>query len=234
MKRTLEYLFACLGTATIAALAFFELSKPHVAFGYSIIVLATLTVAWLLDLEIFLYQALIMTGVTAFRLAMNNFQNLHGPLKTDLWGSVWAIVALAVGVPIAFRLRAREAKAEEAPGLLSFVTRHPEQPMFFVPLVLMAVLLFIRMPSGAVTLAWGVEGLVVFVLALIARERSFRLSGLAILLLCVAKIVVWDLWFEPGWSNKGLRVVTLIAVGVILLVVPYLYGRNREAFKEFL
>ena len=52
----------------------------------------------------------------------------------------------------------------------------------------------------------------------------------ALLLLCAGKIVIWDVWS----FDKVQKILTLIVVGIILLVVPYLYGRNKEALKEYL
>lgn len=232
MKTFIEYLLACMGTAAIAALAYFELPMDNVAIGYAVITVAVLTVAWLTHQEIFLYQSLAMMAVTSFRLAMHNFYNLHSSFAASVSAPVWAILVLLAGVPVAFRMRAAGDSTRAQDGMLSFLKRHPEQPLFFVPAALMAVLLFLKMPGDSVTLAWGVEGLAIFVLALFAKERSFRLAGLGMLLFCVAKIVVYDMWFQ--WNDKRLRFITLIVVGVILLVVPYLYGRNKDTFKEYL
>jgi uncharacterized membrane protein len=71
----------------------------------------------------------------------------------------------------------------------------------------------------------------VFVLALWAKVRSFRLAGLGLLLLCAAKIVFWDVWQV---SDLTARYLTLIGVGALILVVSYLISRNREALREYL
>jgi uncharacterized membrane protein len=105
-----------------------------------------------------------------------------------------------------------------------------EQPLFFVPVVLMAILLLLKTPD-LVTLAWGAEGVLVFLLALVARERSFRLTGLSLIMLCVGKVVVWDVWH---YADARARYLTLIGIGLILLVISFLYGRYREAFRELL
>ena len=103
--------------------------------------------------------------------------------------------------------------------------------MFFVPVLLLTVLLALKMPGGMITLAWGIEGMVLFVLALLAKERSYRLTGIALLILCVGKIMVWDVW---QIDDPRARYLTMIGVGGLLLVVSYLYGRNREALREYL
>ena len=102
--------------------------------------------------------------------------------------------------------------------------------MFFVPVMLLAVLLFLKLSGGKVTGAWGLEGFAVFVLALWAKERSFRWTGLSLLLLSICKLVYDTFYFH----NPQVRYITWIGVGIMILVVAFLYGKNREALREYL
>jgi uncharacterized membrane protein len=70
----------------------------------------------------------------------------------------------------------------------------------------------------------------VFLLALWVGERSFRLSGLGLLLLCVGKILFVDVWR----LNPRDRYLTLIVLGGALLLVSFLYTRNRELIRQYL
>jgi uncharacterized membrane protein len=81
------------------------------------------------------------------------------------------------------------------------------------------------------TLAWGLEATAIFVMALAIGERSFRLSGVGLLLVCALKIVGYDVWH---FSDTISRIVTLTAVGAILLGVSFLYGRYRDRIRELL
>ena len=108
--------------------------------------------------------------------------------------------------------------------------RHPEQSSFSSPAFLLTVLLALEMRSGMVTVAWGVEAVAVFVFALWVSQRSFRLTGLGLLLLCVGKIVVVDIW---GLTPRD-RYLTFIVLGTLLLFVSYLYSRYREALRQYL
>ncbi len=237
-KLRIEYLLACIGTATVAALARFELPMETVVVGYAALVPVLLITVWWSKLQVFLYQALVMLGVTVFRLAMHNFRNLSGSFVSALAASLWAIGLLAVGIPMAFQIRSKGKNKDKdkddqdstAQNWITFLARRPEQPLFFASVLLMAVLLAIKLPD-MITLAWGIEGIVVFLLALFARERSFRLTGFALVVLCVAKIACWDAW---KMSDPRARYLTFIGVGVVILVVSYLYARNREALREYL
>jgi uncharacterized membrane protein len=110
------------------------------------------------------------------------------------------------------------------------MTRRPEQLIFFVAVGLLTTLLAVEMRRGMVTLSWGLEGVVIFMLALWACERSFRLAGLGILLLCVGKILLVDVW----GLNPQDRYLTFIVLGAALLLVSFLYTRNREALRQYL
>jgi uncharacterized membrane protein len=81
-----------------------------------------------------------------------------------------------------------------------------------------------------VTVAWGVEGVGIIVLALAVRERSYRLTGLCMLLLCVGKILFKDAW---GLAPRD-KYLTFIILGVALLLVHFLYTKYQETIRQFL
>jgi hypothetical protein len=225
----MEFWLACLGTATLAALARFELPVDAVVIGYAGLVVGTLLVAWLAHRQIFLFQALVMLGVTAFRISMNNLYHLNERFGSSLTDAIWAIALLACAVPLAFQVR-KNAQETNSKGWFGVFALHPEQPMFFVPVALSIVLLFLKLSGGKLTGAWGLEGFVLFVLALLAKERSFRLTGLSLLLASMGKLVYDTLFFD----NPIVRALTWIGIGVLILLVVFLYGKNREALRDYL
>ncbi len=230
-KMRVEYLLACLGTATLAVLARFELPADTVVVGYAAIMLAALLVAWFTRLNIFLFQALALLGVAAFRMSMQNFYRLDEAISFNLRGAVLALALMAAGVPLCLLVRRHSSESATGPGWIRALARRPEQPMFFVPFMLLAVLLYLKVVPGMVTLAWGAEATVVYVLALWAKERNFRLAGLGLLLLCAAKVICWDAW---QMGDLTARYLTLIGVGALMFVISFLYSRNREALRDYL
>jgi hypothetical protein len=227
-----EFLLAGLGTAALAALAYFELGtdwRDAVVIGYAGLVLGTLLVAWLTRRQVFLFQSLVMLGVTAFRLSMTNFFDVQKQVPSSLSGSVWALAVLACAVPLAFQVR-KNAPVGNVPRWFRMFALHPEQPMFFVPVALSVVLLYLEVSGWKLTGDVAVEGLVIWVLALWAKERSFRLTGLALVLLSVGKILFWDTW----QVHDARRYIALLAVGGILMLLGYLYGKYREGLRDYL
>jgi Predicted membrane protein (DUF2339) len=224
-----DLLLATLGTATLAAIARFELPADAVVIGYAGLVVGALLVAWLAKRHIFLYQAVAMLVVAALRVVTNNFYHLHDPFGSSLSSAIWAIALLACAVPLAFQVR-KNAPAGNTRGWLNVLALHPEQPMFFVPVALTAVLLFLKFSGGKVTGLWGLEGFVVFGLALWAKERSFRWTGLSLLMLSIGKLV-YDT-FQV--NNPQVRYMTWIGLGILILVAAFLWARNREALRDYL
>jgi uncharacterized membrane protein len=86
------------------------------------------------------------------------------------------------------------------------------------------------MNPGMITLSWGIEGVMAILLGLLVSERSYRISGLFLLLLCVGKIVIRDAWR----LNERDRYITFIALGAALTLVSTLYGKYRETVRRLL
>ncbi|MBI3670618.1 MAG: DUF2339 domain-containing protein [Acidobacteria bacterium] len=101
---------------------------------------------------------------------------------------------------------------------------------FFVPTVLLTILVSLEVRRSYLTAAWGVEGFAVFALTLPLGERVFRWFSLGLLLLCVARIVTVDVW---ALDPLG-RIFSFLALGAALVLVSYLYARYREFLRRYL
>lgn len=225
-----------LGTLTFAALVRFETGADWAAAGWAALVFALMAVAQRSGKRIFLSQGSFLALGVLFRTVLHNFYE-RSYFPPPPWESRWitagaAIGLLAAALPFAFLLRQREGKMETGglAGALQLVLSRPEQFLFFIAVGLLTALLGIEMRHGMVTLAWGIEGLLVFLLALRIGERSFRLTGLGLLLLCAGKILVVDVWRLDPQD----RYLTFIVLGAALLLVSFLYTRNREALRQYL
>jgi uncharacterized membrane protein len=81
-----------------------------------------------------------------------------------------------------------------------------------------------------VTLAWGMEAVIIFISALAVKERSFRLTGVLLLLGCVVKIIAVDAWQLAPRD----RYLTFIVLGASLLLVSFLYSKYSETIRQYL
>jgi hypothetical protein len=225
------------GSITLVTILRFYLDAGWVAAGWAGLAFALLAVAWAARRDVFLPQSFLLSGIVFSRAVLFNMlvENQWGPTWVD---SRWVHVGMAaallfLGLAFAFPLRERFAAARlRRPYIetLPLALQRPEQVFFFVPLILVTILIENEISQGRVTMAWGVEAVVVFLFALLVGERSFRLTGLGLLLLCVGKILVLDVWRQ----NLSDRYVTFIILGVALLLVSFLYTRYSEAIKRYL
>jgi uncharacterized membrane protein len=228
---------AYLGTATCATVLYYCLDAGWIPAGWAGLALLLIAVAWSARKEVFLHHSLLLAGAVLFRSV---FIDLAEPSAAGsaLFSSrsqhVMAAAALLFAAQaFAFPLRHRYTVARAGHAIAeswTFIFRRPEQFFFFIPLALITLLIARDVSQGRVTMAWGIEAVAVFLFALVVGERSFRLTGLSLLLLCVGKILMLDVWRQ----DKSDRFVTFIILGISLLLVSFLYTRYSEAIKRYL
>jgi uncharacterized membrane protein len=238
LERRLRAASLCcyLGTITLVSLVRFEIEPDWVAAAWSALVVGLFAIAWRTGRGIFLHQALLGTFAILFRTVLHNFYE-RSYFPAPLWQSRWitagaTVSLLCMALPVTFKLRRRE-ESDSQNGIVMFVhslINRPEQVVFFIAVGLVTVLLALEMRRGMVTLSWGIEGVLIFLLALWLGERSFRLTGLALLLLCVGKILLVDIWT----LSPGDRILPMIVLGAALMLVSFLYTRNREKLRQYL
>jgi Predicted membrane protein (DUF2339) len=228
---------ATLGTATIVALFYFQFPIEWVATSWAAVVLVLFALVYSLNRTIFLYQGMAATllvlqrGMTHNLFGAGYFSGGDWKGRFFVLGS--AIALLLATLLFAFPLRSRIKGSRilaKLPNYLAWPVSRPEQLQFFVPVILLTCMLALKMRAGMVTVSWGVEGVLIFLLALALGERSFRLTGLGILLLCVGKVMVLDIWR----LQRRDQYITLIIVGASLVVVSYLFTRYRETIRQLL
>jgi hypothetical protein len=202
--------------------------------AWAITVFVLLGVALFLDRPIFLHQGILLTAGTCVRGIMHNLFGASYFTGGDWTGRYFvvgsAIAVLLACLPFAFRLRDRQKGETFRVRWIGAIVQHPEQFMFFAPVLLLTLMLGLKMRAGMVTVAWGIEGVLIVLLALAVNERSYRLTGLILLLVCVGKIMLRDAW---GLAARD-RYITFIILGAALLLVSFLYSKYREAIRQFL
>lgn len=228
--------FCNFGTLSIVALMRFELPADWVAAAWAGSVFVLFALAWRSKQNIFMGQAILVSFGVLFRTSLHNFYQrsyFPAPLADSRIVCVGTVVGLLLlSLFFAFRLRKGEGPFEKTGlgKLCEALQRRPEQILFFIAIGLLSTLLALEMRHGMVTVAWGLEAVMVFLFALWVKERSFRLTGLGLLLLCAAKILAVDVWR----LNPRDRYLTLIVLGAALLLVSFLYTRYRETIRAYL
>jgi uncharacterized membrane protein len=234
---TLAGILATLGTATVVALFYFQFSIEWVVTAWAALVVVLLGITFLLNRSVFLYQGLLLTLIVFFRGMAHNLFGAGYFTQGD-WSGRFMVLGSAIALlfsSLVFAFPLRERYKDQTPafggwGVIAKLASRPEQLQFFVPVILLTIMLAMKMRAGMVTVSWGVEGVMVILLALALHERSFRLTGLGLLLLCVGKVLALDVW---GLQPRD-RYLTFIIVGAALVFVSYLYSRYRDAIRQLL
>ncbi len=80
------------------------------------------------------------------------------------------------------------------------------------------------------TATWSALALVMFGFGIGLRERMYRWSGLAVLATALARVVVFDVWkLETIY-----RVLSFMALGIVLLVLGFFYNKYQEKIRQWL
>jgi hypothetical protein len=241
------------GTTALLAMLRFELVTEWVAVAWAVLTVALYFAGRKLELPMLNHQAFAVTLLVGVRCAFDNFYQT-GPLwftntrtvtVTLAAAMMYALLTLAL---IEKQKAAKDGAQKAMPHLAEskwrvirwvqkgfrWMDANPQQLYFFVPTILLTVLLSLEMSQNYrsyLTASWGLEAFLIFVVALKLGERTFRWFSLGLLLLCVGRVVAVDI---PGIENPLGRIVSLMGLGAALLLVSFLYARNKELFRKYL
>jgi hypothetical protein len=80
------------------------------------------------------------------------------------------------------------------------------------------------------TATWSALALVMFGCGIGLRERMYRWTGLAVLATALGRVVVFDVWkLETIY-----RVLSFMALGIVLLVLGFFYNKYQEKIRQWL
>ena len=79
-------------------------------------------------------------------------------------------------------------------------------------------------------MTWAGYAVAVLVAGILLHERFLRWLGLGVLAAAVGRVVLVDIWQQ----ETGYRVLTIIALGVALLVVGFIYNKFQDKIRRWL
>ena len=124
----------------------------------------------------------------------------------------------------------REMIAETEKQVLSIYPIFFVAANFFTVWVLSAEVVNYFDTSLALTALWAIYAVALLVVGMIRRWRSVRLWALALLAIPILKVFLWDVF-----TLKQLyRIIAFVGLGILLLVMAYLYHRYSERIRGFI
>jgi Predicted membrane protein (DUF2339) len=235
------------GTISLAVLLRFELPGEWVAVSWAAMAVGLYALSALVRNATFRHQCYAMTLLCGVRCAFDNFYQLSRWHFTNVrTATVVAAALLFYVLFVAAKWKRKQvavgegAKSEATASgggawkmlraAWLWIGTHEQHLFFFVPTILLTVLVSLEVRRGFLTAAWGVEGLIVFLAVLKMDERAYRWFSLLLFLLCVGRIVTVDVWNLDALG----RIVSFLGLGAALLAVSFLYARHKELLRRVL
>jgi uncharacterized membrane protein len=86
------------------------------------------------------------------------------------------------------------------------------------------------MGGSYLTAGWSLLGLAFFAGGFALRERLYRWVGLCVLGCALGRVVLFDVWkLETIY-----RILSFMALGIVLLVLGFIYNKYQEKIREWL
>lgn len=231
--------YATYGLIALLGVLYFEVSSIWVAVAWAVVSVTVMTVGKIGNIPLFRSQAVILTWVVLARCV---FENLYSDDSWRGWNArivVLGIVAalLLFGFFIArfyrydTRTKEQEAQLKGIRWALRGCDINAHHFFFFAAAGLITALIWCEASAdGYLTAAWALEAFAVFLFAVLLGERPYRLFGMGLLLVCVAKVILMDVWLLQTLP----RIIVFIVLGVILVLVSFFYTRYRESWRRLL
>jgi hypothetical protein len=88
-----------------------------------------------------------------------------------------------------------------------------------------------QQPAGFyLTASWSLLALAFFTTGIALRERMYRYLGLGVLACALGRVVIFDVWkLETLY-----RILSFMALGIVLLVLGFIYNKYQEKIREWL
>ena len=203
------------GMISLFVLLRFEMGRVFAVIGWAVLALLLLEASRRLSWRDFRYQSYGVAALTFLRAWSTNFSD-----PADIGGLPGRLLTAGVVIALfhATQLTAPRSDSQSR-GLFG---------LFGV--ALLSLLLFHEVSGGLLTVAWGMQGVLLLAAGFPLRERFLRLPGLALLLGCILKLFLYDLRNLESFY----RILSFIALGVILLAVSWVYTRFRDRIGEYL
>lgn len=212
-ERSLSRLYLYTATLVFIALARFELGSTLVVAGFALFGLAIFEIGQLRKIGDLRWQSyalgLLSFSYTVWMLA----ENRSGVLPA----------ALVIATLYCAQLLARRELAGN-------IERYARAFYSLLATLLLAILLFYRVSGGTLTMVWAVQALALLGAGFPLRDRALRISGLALFMICVFKLFLYDLR-ELETVN---RILSFIVLGLILVGVSWIYTRFHGRIQRYL
>ena len=219
------YLYTAAILATV--LMRFEFGRVFTVTGWSVFALVLLALGFRSGEPDLRWQSYVL-AIFAFVRSWNT--NFYIPESMGGWRMRVLTGAIVIACFYAGEFLCPRKPADGSVRLVDRIDARARVMFSSLATVLLAVLIYYEASGGLLTVSWGLEGVALLAAGFSLRERVMRLSGLALLAVCIAKLFFHDL----GRLDTPHRILSFLLLGAFLLGVSWIYTRFRDAIRRYL
>jgi phage shock protein PspC (stress-responsive transcriptional regulator) len=220
-EQTLARIYTWLAAIVALRVVYLEFNPFFVASGWAGLAVIFLVAGLRTRLIDFRGQSYCVTLLALLRCLSFNFASSgSSSMAPRIFASSLCIALFFVAQALIPRNAGSPAETE----------RHARTFFSVIATLLLTGLLYNEVSGSLLTLAWGFEGVAFLGAGFPLRERILRLEGLGLLLLCILKLFLYDL----RNLETIYRILTFVALGLILLGVSWIYTRFRAQIRRYL
>jgi hypothetical protein len=233
-RRFASALYSYGAAMLLVVLARFEFGRAYAVLAWAPLLLALLVLGIRLGDRHFRFQSYLL-GVLLFARSWETNAYLIGDfygIPERLATTLPSIVAFAAATILCMGNRnpCQAPVQSRIIRWLEVLDRRGHQLFSLLAALLTAILIHHQLSANLVSIAWVIEAFTLLILGMAARERSLRLYGLFLFLVCLIKIAVIDL----AGVETIYRIASMIVLGLILLAASFGYTRHRRAMQRYL
>jgi uncharacterized membrane protein len=182
----------------------------------------------LLSIGYFMLMGLYTLAELRELTIQSEYNTLISRIDVQLY-RIFALISLGISLAVAWHAVVRKQ-------VLSIARRHTETGLAVIIVwLLSSELIDVLSWNGSVntyrfglTVLWGICALVLVALGMFYRKKHLRILAFALFGVSLVKVFFYDL---AQMETLG-RTVVLVALGVLLLLVSFLYNKNKHLFAD--
>ncbi|MFH0926468.1 MAG: DUF2339 domain-containing protein [bacterium] len=199
--------------------------------GWSLLMTGLLILGIIFSVRSFRFQSYVLMPIIAIRLFANSWQITASTFSGGIrFTADFLTILFFVISYIICKFKKEFLSQQDSINFNNIIETHIASVIAIIISLIIALLLYLETEGNFLTAFWAVEGFILLVVGMLVKERIFRWSGLLLFIVCIVKAFLVDMrGLEPVY-----RIVSFIGLGLVLLVVSYLYSRYKDKLTEIL
>lgn len=182
------------------------------------------------------FYSLILAWAAAFQLAFLTSSYVTPSLKWYDQGWLTGAAAIVLQfIYLYYFYHYGELGKVSLPAAMNFlgswvgaVNRRKTRWIFYPVIICVAIFLYWSFDKSILTLLWVIQCFLIFVLSILLREKQFRYVALTGVVLCVGRLIFYDL----AQTGTLTRAMVFLGVGITMLIMNSVYNKYKHKFGD--